>query len=81
MQWVKVTHSGSTETTTTISGATGSTFTVPVNEIGTFNYRLEVTTEKNDVEFTAASNEFTVTVKMCIRDRGWRAAPRASSRR
>ncbi len=62
-RWVRVARTGSSETTTTVGTANSDTFTVPVTEVGTFTYRMEVDVTKNDVTFTTLSDEFTVTVK------------------
>ena len=62
-RWVRVARTGSSETTTTVGTANSDTFTVPVTEVGTFTYRMEVEVTKNGVTFTTLSDEFTVTVK------------------
>lgn len=62
-RWVRVVRTGSSETTTTVGTANSDTFTVPVTEVGTFTYRMEVEVTKNGVTFTTLSDEFTVTVK------------------
>ena len=71
MKWYKVTTSGGTETLTQVGNAitgvtTGSataTLPVPVTEVGTFTYRLEVEYTKNGLSGTSYGSDFTVTVK------------------